>query len=158
MNKVAALLTGLFKSRSGEDLKFDAETPAMLEAMRQARESLPVFWEWLEANQETGANRAFKMGFGTRRGATEYIWLSDIRRTEFFVSGIVSNQPRDISDLKEGEIYPINVDKVADWTFEQDGLFYGHFTTRVLAASDPSMAAVMRTVSDSPLPSASVRH
>ena len=152
MNKVAALLSRLFKASPS------TEPPAMLEAIRQARESLPVFWEWLDANQETAANRALKVAFDTRRGSVEYMWLTDIRRTAFFVSGLVSDRPWDVPDLKEGDICPINVDKIADWTFQQDGLFYGHFTTRILAAFDPSMALGAMSISGSPLPSGSVLH
>jgi uncharacterized protein YegJ (DUF2314 family) len=153
VSKLTGLLTRLFKAPPSAP-----EAPAMLEAMRQARETLPVFWEWLDANQETAANRALKVGFDTRRGATEYMWLTDVRRTEFFVSGLVSDRPWDVPDLKEGDIYPINIDKIADWTFQQDGLFYGHFTTRILAAFDPSMALGAMSISDSPLPSGSVLH
>ena len=125
----------------------------MADAMRQARETLPVFWEWLDSHQESDDPRAIKVGFSTRHKSIEYIWLVDIRRVpELVVTGIVSNQPEDVPELKEGEIVPINPETVADWTFRQDGLFYGHFTTRVLARSNPSMAAGMKTLSPTPLP------
>jgi uncharacterized protein YegJ (DUF2314 family) len=154
LGKVRAILTNAMISQTVST----NDPMSMTTAMAQARETLPVFWEWLDQHQETLEHRAIKFAFETPRGGVEYIWLSDVRRTEFVVTGIVSNTPEDVPDLKEGDIYPLlDFAKIADWTFRQGELYYGHFTTRVLAQSNPAMAAGMKDISETPLPD-QVRH
>ena len=150
---LGSIVQGLFGgSAEHGDLVSATPSAQMADAMREARETLPVFWAWLDAHQDSDEQRACKVGFPTRHKSVEYIWLVDIRRSADIVTGIVSNQPEDVPQLKEGEIVPIDPKTVADWTFRKDGLHYGHFTTRVLARSNPSMAAGMKTVSPTPLP------
>lgn len=151
-SNIRRLFGGFARRDSNGQLVSATPSAQMADAMREARETLPVFFAWLDAHQDSDEQRAFKVGFPTRHKSVEYIWLVDIRRTADLVTGVVSDQPDDVPQLKEGDIVPIDVATVADWTFRRDGLHYGHFTTRVLARSNPSMAAGMKTVSPTPLP------
>lgn len=128
------------------------DVQSMNEAIAQAIDSLPVFWEWLDQHQETNEPRALKVRFDTVHGPPEFIWLSDIRRTGPFATGIVSNRPEAVAGLQEGEIVPVDPDRIVDWTFRQNGLDYGHFTTRVLAIANPVLARRLKDVSETPLP------
>jgi uncharacterized protein YegJ (DUF2314 family) len=133
-------------------------TPQMAEAMQAAKETLAVFWAWHETRSEDPNDCALKVRFSNSKGGYEYIWLIDILRTADVVTGLVASEPEAVPDLKLWRPTAIDQDDIVDWTFRKDGLYYGHFTTRVLAASHPEVAARLDNRSETPLPADLVRH
>ena len=129
----------------------------MDQAIEAARETLSVFWAWHKTRPDDPDCCALKVRYPTGGGA-EYIWFIDILRTDDLVTGMVANEPERLPELKLWQPTVIDVDAIADWAFRQDDLYYGHFTTRVLAASHSGVAAKKRSLSETPLPADLVRH
>lgn len=142
----------------GDSIVWGFSDRDMDEAIHMARETLPVFWAWHEARPDDPDSCALKVMFPTGGTGAEHIWFIDILRTGDLVTGIVASEPDRVPGLKPGQPAAIEVDQITDWTFRKDGVYYGHFTTRVLAASHPDVAARKRALSENPLPDDLVRH
>lgn len=128
-------------------------------AIQTARETLPVFWNWHETRPSDPDSCALKVEFSAQGGGSEHIWFIDILRTGDLVTGMVASEPECVPGLTLWQPTVIDVDRITDWTFQQDGLYYGHFTTRVLAAAHPEVVArEPTTLSETPLPVDLVRH
>ena len=145
--------------QSGDDrLVRNLSGAEMDEAIQAARETLSVFWSWHQTRPDDRDSCGLKVRYPTDGNGAEYIWFIDILRTGDLVTGMVANEPERIAGLEFWKPAVIDVDQITDWTFRQDGLYYGHFTTRVLATSHSGVAAKQRSLSDSPLPTDLVRH
>ena len=142
----------------GDHIVRGKQGPAMDEAMLLAKETLSVFWEWHETRSDDPNDCALKVGYPTMSGGVEYIWFIDILRTGNIVTGIVASEPEGIDGLTLWQPAQIDTAEIVDWTFRKDDLYYGHFTTRVLAASHPEVAARFGNKSETPLPTNLVRH
>jgi uncharacterized protein YegJ (DUF2314 family) len=127
-------------------------------AIAAAKATLPVFWAWHESRPDDPDSCALKVRFPTEGDGAEHIWFIDILRTGDLATGIVASEPDRVPDLKPGQPAVIDVEQITDWTFRKEGLYHGHFTTRVLAASHPDVAARKRALSENPLPGDLVRH
>ena len=170
--KIAGLLSGLLGRRGaptdqvqvsympgGDQIVWSITGPDMAYAIQSARETLPVFWSWHETRPDDPDSCALKVKYPARGGGSEYLWLIDILRTGDLVTGMVASEPERVVGLTLWQPTVIDIDKIADWTFQKEGLYYGHFTTRVLAAAHPEVAARESTaLSETPLPVDLVRH
>ena len=147
------------RTPGGDQIVWGVTGRTMDEAIQAARETLPVFWSWHETRPSDPDSCALKVKFPTQGDGTEHIWFIDILRTGDLVTGMVASEPERVPSLALWQPTAIDVDQITDWTFRKDGLYYGHFTTRVLAAAHPEVAA--RTgpkLSETPLPADVVRH
>lgn len=143
----------------GDQIVWGVTGREMDEAISAARATLDVFWTWHEGRPADPDSCALKVKYPSRGGGFEYIWLIDILRTGGLVTGLVASEPERIRGLKLWQPATIDLAMVSDWTFRKDGLYYGHFTTRVLAASYPEVAARQPPeFSETPLPADVVRH
>lgn len=142
----------------GDRLVWGFSDRDMDQAIEAARATLPVFWAWHETRPEDPDCCALKVKFPTGGHGAEHIWFIDILRTGDLVTGMVASEPDRVPGLTLWQPAIIDVDQITDWTFRREGLHYGHFTTRVLAASRPEVAAKDRPLSETPLPADLVRH
>jgi uncharacterized protein YegJ (DUF2314 family) len=143
----------------GDQIVWGVTGQDMDEAIRAAKETLSVFWNWHETRPSDPDSCALKVKFPARGGGSEHLWFIDILRTGDLVTGMVASEPERVPGLTLWQPTVIDIGQITDWTFRKDGLYYGHFTTRVLAAAHPEVAArEPATLSETPLPADLVRH
>jgi uncharacterized protein YegJ (DUF2314 family) len=142
----------------GDQIVRGVEGREIDDAIEAARETLGVFWAWHETRLQDPDCCALKVRVPTDRGGGEHLWFIDILRTGNLVTGMVASEPVSARGLKPWQPAVIDMDQVTDWTFRIDGLYYGHFTTRVLDAAHPEVAARASDLSAMPLPDDLTRH
>jgi uncharacterized protein YegJ (DUF2314 family) len=64
--------------------------------------------------------------------AKEYMWIGDIGFDGINVSGILLNNPNELTNIKEGDFVEIPLSKIADWMFSIDEKVHGAFTVQVI--------------------------
>lgn len=110
--------------------------PEMAAAIARARASLPEFRDALRHPVAGMADFALKARFPVP-GGSEHCWVNEleIRGTGFL--GKLANDPKDIHGLALGSTVDVAEDMVSDWAYSLDGVFAGHYTTRVLLSRMP---------------------
>lgn len=105
--------------------------PEMAEAAANARAALPEFRRLL-ASPAGMANFAIKVRFPVPGGGSEHIWVEDLepRGSGFF--GKLANRPENLHGLVLGSTVDVTEDMISDWAYSRDGVYHGHFTTKVL--------------------------
>jgi len=101
-------------------------------AKAEARAALPSFWRAYEEHGEFG-DFLIKVGLPAANEGLEHVWLGRIRREPTGLWGILENQPvHTIRRMKPGDQVEFSEDQVSDWAYRKGGLWFGHFTTRVM--------------------------
>jgi uncharacterized protein YegJ (DUF2314 family) len=93
--------------------------PEMIEAIRRARESMPVFLEFVAQPKPTQRSFLLKVRFESG-GEVEHIWLADLDLRSDPPRGVISNEPRlkMFRFMQQVEFEPT---AVTDWMFVEDG-------------------------------------
>jgi uncharacterized protein YegJ (DUF2314 family) len=119
-------------------IAFDKDDPRLLDAKRQARDSLPDFWRALE--QGDPADDGFMLKFNLNHGRgmidNESIWADQIERRDGRIFGKLSNDPvnPDFKIDQEVEIAPEAID---DWGYFREGVAQGNYVTRLMIETAP---------------------
>lgn len=104
--------------------------PAMDAATAQARASLPTFWA-IVSNNPAIEERSVKVGYPTRHGGIEYLWVDVMDRHGQQISGRILNEPEDVVDVRVGQAVTVQERDVVDWSYRKTGgRYFGQFTTR----------------------------
>ena len=150
-------LTGR-KPRNGLE-NFPADDAEMNAAQAEAREHLPKFLS--VALDDEGVSKegclvkvAFHVG-GTSR--VEVIWVGPFRELQDGgFAGALENDSVDMPGLSACDEVRFSLDMIQDWRLlDGTGRAYGHFTTRVIAATTtaPRLAErIAQIVSETPVP------
>lgn len=117
-----------------EEMVFVTEDdPAVVAAIAQAQETLPIFWRLHEASPPGYSEFAVKVGLPTvSRDGEEHIWVFDVVREPGGGRGTLANLPDDLGDLQYGSLVKFKDEQISDWQYEKGGKAYGHFTSRAL--------------------------
>lgn len=118
----------------------------MSAAISQAREMLPhVFGVFDAAAQGSSTADEFSVKVKINAdGATEHIWMALIKAdgkpvvVNDTVTGIIANEPFEFTSIQLGDRYTATLSQISDWSYWQDGLLHGNYTTRVML---PQMSA-----------------
>jgi uncharacterized protein YegJ (DUF2314 family) len=105
--------------------------PTMARAITEARSTLPEFRRLLASPQTGMANFGIKARFPVR-GGSEHCWVGDLQPRGNGFLGKLTNHPQGVHGLVLGSTVDISEDMITDWAYSQDGVYYGHHTTRVL--------------------------
>lgn len=118
----------------------------------EAKATLPIFWRHL-AEDKGVENALVKVGFPTRHGGVEYLWVGLTDFTETGVRGIIVNEPEDVANVHNGQSYEVKRSEISDWAYFKGGKPYGQFTTRVLLehASPQERQEQLETLAPTPL-------
>jgi len=114
--------------------------PEMAKAIGEARATLPKFRQILASPEPGMANFGIKARFPVE-GGTEHCWVGDLEIKGSAFIGKLTNQPERVHGLALGSTVDIAEDAVTDWAYSKDGVYHGHFTTKVLL---PRMSKRMR--------------
>lgn len=106
-------------------------------AIAEAKGSLPQFWDRFKAGGPDYSDFMVKAGMPAAAGdGVEHIWIDLDAYADGRVKGRLANDPLYLGDeLKYGSPVEFAEDIVSDWGYAKGEITYGHFTTRVLMAS-----------------------
>ena len=114
---------------------FKDDDKAMNDAIEKAVNTFDQFEKAFVESQKDGKYDGFtiKMGFPTKDGSKEHMWLSDLTFDGKQFSGILANQPAMEVDVKYGSKVVVKKDMISDWMyFDADNKVYGGYTMRVM--------------------------
>jgi uncharacterized protein YegJ (DUF2314 family) len=118
------------------------ETPQMIEAFKNAQKTFKYFWRelyWEYHRIVPALDLAYVKVIFTQENADntlliEYMWVGDIDFDGIRVKGVLRNEPNDLTNIKEGDLVEVPIDRVADWMFAIAGNVCGGFTVQVIRA------------------------
>ena len=97
-----------------------------------------------------------RVAFDLADGGSEVIWVGPfVWDGNVRFAGLLANQPNFMGGLNAGDRVDFDISMVRDWAVAgQDGLLYGHYTTRVIASRlDGDQRANLEAIlSPSPIP------
>ena len=92
---------------------FSDDATALME--ERARNTYSMFRGLMEEFEELELPALAKCGFPTDHGSVEHLWFSVKSPADHGFTGELINSPFDISAMKQGDVLPINPDKLTDW-------------------------------------------
>lgn len=105
--------------------------PEMRKAIYKAKATLPEFRNALLSSEPGLDNFAIKVALPAVNGH-EHCWVSELTVDGFAFKGRLSNAPQHVKGLTLGSVIYAKQEMISDWAYSRDGVFQGHFTTRVL--------------------------
>ncbi len=122
------------KARRDEVVRLPRNDPAMDEAFRRARATLPDFYKVLDAPGPGIRNLTVKVGLPTPRGGREYVWLSDPLRKGDQIVGTIDNTPVDTQAYRKGQQVVFPETAVVDWAYREGDRMRGNYTACALTS------------------------
>lgn len=111
--------------------------PEMDRARNAAHETLPKFWVLVDARPAGFEDPTVKVGYPTRHGGVEFLWIGVDAHKGSTVRGEVLNTPEDVADVHAGQKVSFRISQVVDWGYFRGGVGYGQYTTRVVLKRMP---------------------
>lgn len=105
------------------------DEPAMVEAIAQARATLPDFIRSLQAAETGHRDFAIKALFPDLQ---EHIWVSDVRYAGGEFTGTLGNSPAGSTKLRLGDEVRVPEDWVSDWKYVANDILAGGYSLRLL--------------------------
>jgi uncharacterized protein YegJ (DUF2314 family) len=126
------------------------DDPEMAAAITKARKSLPDFWKKVQtpANGEDGFSLKVKI---KDKNGSEHFWITDIKRQNETVSGVINNDPEIVQSVKMGQRVTVPEADISDWMYMRSGKIYGNETIHALYKTmSPDEAAAMKKMMANP--------
>lgn len=150
----------LLAACGGERVAEDGPPPlykytALKEAVSEARETLPAFWEALESGNPAYSDFALNVTTTSDRYTEEHVWLTGIRQVDDeHYAGVIPEDHEIRDGLSSGDMIAFRTGQIADWRFKEDGKFRGAYTTRAMMnlAPDAKIDNIRAMFHDSPVP------
>ena len=116
-------------------INVDAANTAMNGAVQTAKDSLDAFFKNYKSLPD--AKYSLKFALTTSSGGEEHIWFNPLEVSDAGIKAECANEPRNIPDLKVGDVRTLKRSDVSDWMILSGGKCYGGYTIRVLTELDP---------------------
>lgn len=119
----------------------EADNPQMVEAFHKAQETFKYFWRelsWELRRIVPALDLAFvKVAFMENVSyqtspIVEHMWINEVEFDGYTVSGVLVNDPLELSNVKNGDFVEVPLNQISDWLFTSGGKTYGGFTIQVL--------------------------
>lgn len=125
--------------REGEPSVIMSSPDKTAGAISEARANLDYFWSASESDNPAYSNFSIKVAIEAESQIeVEHIWVVDLRRKGNLIRGLLANEPYDLPDnLGLGDEVVFTEEDVSDWSFNEGGRAWGHFTSRVLISELP---------------------
>jgi uncharacterized protein YegJ (DUF2314 family) len=122
---------GTRPAHAPEVVAVEGEDEGIAAAVETARASLPEFVAVLRAPKPGQAAFTIKVEFrdGDR---TEYMNLTPVTFDGKLFHGTLDNDPVAVRNVKRGDAAAVGPERVADWSYVEDGRLIGGYTLRVL--------------------------
>ena len=130
----AVLVSGSFdRPAMAQDrvIQVPTDDQEMQRAMTSARASLGDFWKAFEAPKSGEEGFALKVAV-IEGSKVEHFWVNRIERSSTTISGIINNDPNDVTTVKLGQRIEFPVERISDWMFLRNSKIVGNATLRVL--------------------------
>ncbi|HJU75284.1 MAG TPA: DUF2314 domain-containing protein [Gemmatimonadaceae bacterium] len=111
--------------------------PEMANAIRGARETLAEFRRLVASPEQGMKHFGVKVRFGVE-GGCEHCWVNELEVRDSGFVGKLGNQPNGNIGLQLGSTVNVEDSAITDWSYSRDGVYQGHFTTKVLLAHMPT--------------------
>ncbi len=111
--------------------RVDPNSPEMLEAVANARKTLPYFWD-MRASALNPDDYMVKVAIEDGE-MTEHFWLENPVIEGESVRGKLGNDPGIVKNVKFGELVTVPESKISDWMYSEGDKMHGNYTARVLA-------------------------
>ena len=126
-----ALLARMLGVTRRDMIALPDDHPEMAKAIREAQAGLPEFRRLLRSPEPGMSYFAVKVRFPTAQGH-EHCWVNELELRESGLVGKLGNHPDSLPDLQLGSTVEVAADAITDWSYSKDGVYQGHFTTKVL--------------------------
>lgn len=110
---------------------FAHEDPKMIEAISQAKKTLPNLLKKIPELRNENIKLMIKVAIPLGDGTREHIWLGNIRYLSNKIVGEIGNQPVDALHVSFGQKYTAEFDDVSDWMAIKNGVVHGGYMLRV---------------------------
>lgn len=132
-------IQGLRETISLPIVQIANDDPRMLQAVEKAKQEWPVFVAAFEAG--AGENFSVKSPV-TRKGSTEFIWISVTSLEGDRIYGTLANDPASLGSLKLGSKVSVTLDELNDWCYcDPQGALRGGFTIEAVKAEFEKQAS-----------------
>ena len=108
------------------------DEPRMIAAMTSAKHALPIFWATFDAHDPKITEALVKVGYPTRHGGVEYLWVDVESHGASVLRGRMLNEPEDVTGVHRGDAVSVEISKIGDWAYRKNGKYYGQFTTPLM--------------------------
>jgi uncharacterized protein YegJ (DUF2314 family) len=106
--------------------------PEMAAAVASARATLPEFRRLLAAPAPGMAAFGIKAKFPSTDGGDEHCWVGDLTPSGDGFVGKLSVEPQKVEGFRLGSTVEVHESMITDWAYSLNGVYQGHFTTKVL--------------------------
>ncbi len=136
---------------------FSADDPVKQAAVKEARNTLPVFLrKTLEGRDQSEQGASLKVEVVINNDLSEIIWVAPFARAKGggFL-GVLANAPVHMTNHQAGDTIRFAQHDIQDWSWMENDRLYGNYVTRIMVPhlSAENQAWLKETLSDSPLPS-----
>jgi uncharacterized protein YegJ (DUF2314 family) len=134
---VMVIVGGLTLAGCGDRYPADRVTqvadddPRMNAAIDKARSTVGSFLAALKSPQPGQTGFTVKMPF-TDGSNTEHMWLAPVSYDGKMFHGTVSNEPKDVGNVRMGQQATVSPAEISDWMYIDHGKLVGGHTLRVL--------------------------
>lgn len=111
--------------------RVDPDSPEMVEAVANARKTLPYFWD-KRASALNPEDYMVKAAIEDGE-MVEHFWLANPVVEGDTVKGEIGNDPGIVKNVKFGELVTVAESKISDWMYSEGDKMHGNYTARVLA-------------------------
>lgn len=121
----------------------EADNPQMIAAFHKAQETFKYFWRELSWEQHRIIPSldlaCVKVAFleqvpHQESPIVEHMWINDVEFDGYNVSGVLVNDPLELSNVSNGDFVEVPLNQISDWLFTTAGKTYGGFTIQALRA------------------------
>jgi uncharacterized protein YegJ (DUF2314 family) len=109
----------------------DKDDQEMNRAMATAKRTFPRFDSAFSSGRYDRDQFSIKVRFAAP-GGNEYIWLTEIQKSNGHYIGIVSDTPRATTWVRLGEKWEIPDQDIVDWLYTKDSIAHGAYTLRLI--------------------------
>lgn len=119
------------------------DNPEMIKAYEKAQETFKYFWRELSwehrriipALELACVKIAFTQSApNSSEPLVEHMWINEVGFDGETVSGILINEPNELTNVKNGDAVEIPLNQISDWLFACEDKTYGGFTIQAMRA------------------------
>lgn len=118
-------------SEQGETARVPRGDPDMEAAFRKARATLDQFLKIIRERRGTITSYAVKVPI-RQDDRTEYFWVNELEQRDKKFIGRISNAPRSITNISEGQRISFERRDIVDWLYRENGRMVGNYTACAL--------------------------
>ncbi len=101
----------------------------MAAAIAKAQETLPQFWQTFDQRAHGESNFALVVRI-TDHGRIEHFYTTDFQRRDGKTMVTISNRPKIVASVKQGDRIEIRQKDITDWSYMRDGKYVGMRTMK----------------------------